>query len=40
MSVPYMITPVAAALMAVGSVLRLVELGRRLLPGARRSEGA
>jgi TRAP-type C4-dicarboxylate transport system permease small subunit len=40
MSVPYMITPVAATLMAVASALRLVDLCRRLLPGARRGKGA
>lgn len=40
MSIPYMITPVAAALMAASSILRLVELCRRLLPGARQREGA
>ena len=40
MSIPYMITPVAAALMTVTSVLRLVDLCRRLLPGARRGERA
>jgi TRAP-type C4-dicarboxylate transport system permease small subunit len=40
MSIPYMMTPVAATLMAVASILRLVELGARLLPGARRGKGA
>jgi TRAP-type C4-dicarboxylate transport system permease small subunit len=40
MSIPYMITPVAAALMAVASILRLVDLCRRLLPGAHRGERA
>lgn len=40
MSVPYMITPVAAALMAAASVLRLVDLACRLVPRAHRVEGA
>ncbi len=39
MSVPYMITPVAATLMAVASILHLLELCSRLLPGWRRREG-
>lgn len=36
MSIPYMVTAVAAALMAAASILQLVELCCRLLPGARR----
>jgi TRAP-type C4-dicarboxylate transport system permease small subunit len=40
MSVPYMITPVAPALMAGASILRLVDLCRRLLPHARQGDGA
>ena len=39
MSVPYMITPVAATLMAVASILRLVELCSRLLPGCAPARG-
>jgi hypothetical protein len=35
-----MMTPVAAALMAVASILRLVDLGARLLPGPRRGDRA
>jgi TRAP-type C4-dicarboxylate transport system permease small subunit len=40
MSIPYMMTPVAAALMAAVSILRLVELGQRLLPGKRLGDRA
>jgi TRAP-type C4-dicarboxylate transport system permease small subunit len=40
MSIPYMMTPVAAALMAAVSTLRLVELGQRLLPGKRPGDRA
>lgn len=40
MSIPYMITPVAAALMTVVSILRLVELCSRLLRGSGRADRA
>ncbi len=40
MSIPYMITPVAATLMTVASILRLVELCSRLLPGSGRADRA
>jgi TRAP-type C4-dicarboxylate transport system permease small subunit len=40
MWIPYMITPVAAALMAVASILQLVDLVTRLMPRWRRRTAA